>query len=477
MVGRMTTGKDLGPGVVVGQRYRIEELIGRGGFGAVFRATQVNLGRAVALKVLLPETGDDARVRFQREAELVQRLDHPHVVRLLDFGHADDGAPYLVFEYLAGSTLEQALRAGGRMPPSRVARIAAQILKALMEAHAAAVVHRDLKPANVMLCSYQGEPDFVKVLDFGIAKQGGASALTQQGMLLGTPAYMAPEQILSRPPTPATDLYALGVLMSEALAGKPLFAGMALGEIVQAHTSASPLPHPPEVLASRLGPVIHRATQKDPDRRYPSAAAMLADLEASRAHDPAANELAPTPAMPVPHLGLPPPAPRAVRQRSRAPWIVGAATIVVAAGTGAVLVARSDAGRPSASRPPALPALPEERDDGSPITGTTRLGQLTVDSMIQRLQAAGYDIYQNAVTALSGGGTLIHVTAKVRDCNIYVNLSQYPKPARALDDERIFKDQEDRVVLRQDSAFVMVGADKCAGGRPAARRLLRVLVR
>src|SRR6185369_2760725 len=145
------------PGLVVGDRYRIEELIGQGGFGAVYRATQLNLGRAVALKVLLPELlGEDGLLRFQREAELAQLLSHPNTVRVLDFGRAPDGSPYLVFELLSGRTLESEIVRAHGIDAARVGRIAAQVLKALMEAHAAGIVHRDIKPANVFLSDFSG---------------------------------------------------------------------------------------------------------------------------------------------------------------------------------------------------------------------------------------------------------------------------------------------------------------------------------
>jgi eukaryotic-like serine/threonine-protein kinase len=285
------------PGTIVGGRYRIEAIIGQGGFGAVFRATQLNLDRPVALKALLPEAlGDEGLARFQREAEIVQRLEHPNVVRLLDFG-VDAGAdPYLVFELLQGQTLEEAIRAGGPMPPARAARIAAQILKALMEAHARGVVHRDIKPANVFLCSFQGEPDFVKVLDFGIAKGAGSRTLTQRGGVLGTPAYMAPEQVTGGEATFATDLYALALSVEEAITGRQVYADVSLVDIVREHVSPNPVPHDPGALASPLGPVIQRASQKAPEQRYASAAEMLAHVEAVLGSTPASG-YAPAPSL------------------------------------------------------------------------------------------------------------------------------------------------------------------------------------
>jgi hypothetical protein len=295
----------LAPGTIVADRYRIEALLGQGGFGAVFRATQLNLDREVALKVLLPDAlGDDGIGRFQREAAIVQQLDHPNVVRLLDFGRGAGGEPYLAFELLRGQTLEEALRAGGPLSTARAGRVAVQVLKALMEAHARGVVHRDVKPANLFLCTFQGEADYVKVLDFGIAKGADSRTLTQRGSVVGTPAYMAPEQVDGGQAGFATDLFALGLTLAEAITGRPVFEGASLVDIVREHLSPTPVPLAPTVLQSPLGPVIHRATQKVPARRYPSAAEMLAHVEAVlRYTGQSSVSAAPTGAAPLPpHL-------------------------------------------------------------------------------------------------------------------------------------------------------------------------------
>lgn len=378
--------QSFAPGTVVAGRYRIEGLLGAGGFGAVYRATQLNLDRAVAIKVLLPDVFDgDGAARFKREAELVQRLEHPNTVRLLDFGSHANEAPFLVFELLKGHTLEEVIRADGPMPPARVARIAAQILKALMEAHGLGIVHRDIKPGNVFLCNFQGEPDFVKVIDFGIAKgsdagSGASGALTRRGHVVGTPAYMAPEMLLGDEAAAASDLFALGLLMSEALAGKPVFEGSSGAEIARAQVSPAAVPHAPEVLRSPLGPVIHRATQKQAERRHPSAAEMLAHLDAvmrtapatgglgligslvQPAHDSHSPTGAPFPAIPTgtvsavtagPRPLVPPaPGPRAKRSERRFVWIGGIAVAALAlGGIGVAVSSGARGGRGGAARP------------------------------------------------------------------------------------------------------------------------------
>ena len=275
----------LGPGGIVASRYRIERSIGEGGFGVVFAATDLTLGRSVALKVLLPHivAQEDGLRRFRREAKLAQQLQHPNTVRLYEFGVTEDATPYIAWELLKGQPLDTLLRQGP-LPTARVARIAAQVLKSLMEAHGLGIIHRDIKPSNIFLCDFSGEPDFVKVLDFGIAKEMSgqgytAAGLTQAGQSLGTPSYMSPEQITGAGMSPAGDLYALGLVMAEALTGEVVFKGESGIHIVVAQMSNDPAPLGPDVLRSALGPAIHRATQKSRDRRYTAAAEMLKDVE------------------------------------------------------------------------------------------------------------------------------------------------------------------------------------------------------
>jgi serine/threonine protein kinase len=280
-----TSEASLLPGHVVAGKYRIESVLGEGGFGTVFRATQMNLGRTVALKVLLPHlvAHDDGMSRFKREAQLAQRLEHPNTVRLFDFG-VEGETPFIAFELLKGDPLDKLLAREGRLPAARVARIGTQELKSLMEAHGLGVVHRDIKPSNIFLCDFPGEPDFVKVLDFGIAKATQASGhssvgLTRVGEAVGTPSYMAPEQVSGASITPGADLYALGLVLAEALTGEVVMKGDSGIQIVMAQVSAAAVPLSPAVLQSPLGPVIHRATQKNAERRYASAAEMLAHIE------------------------------------------------------------------------------------------------------------------------------------------------------------------------------------------------------
>ena len=343
----------LSPGDVVAGRYRIEETLGEGGFGTVFRATQLNLDRGVALKVLHPELrlSDRGLERFRREARLAQALEHPNTVRLFDFGETAEGVPFIAWELLRGRPLDRLLAEDGPFAPARVVRIATQVLKSLMEAHGRGVVHRDVKPQNVFVSDFQGEPDFVKVLDFGVAKPDpsspGEAQVTREGELVGTPSYMAPEAVRGEGVGPPADLYALGLVMAELLSGSVVVTGRSQVDVIVNQMSERPVPLPEEVVSGPLGEVVVRATAKPLEDRFRSAEAMLEALlgagraspddpawhrpskAPSRAHGPMA--LGPTVATP-PGEG---PAGEPLRDRGSAsasgPWVSGPFTTPSAA--------------------------------------------------------------------------------------------------------------------------------------------------
>jgi serine/threonine-protein kinase len=395
--------------------YRIEAAIGEGGFGAVFRAVQLGLGRAVALKLMLPElVGDhDDRARFQREAELAQHLQHPNTVRLLDFGVAEGGVPYIVWELLRGEPLDAVLRGGG-LPAARVARVASQVLKALMEAHGQGIVHRDIKPSNIFLCEFSGERDFVKVLDFGIAKaispaSGPArQGITRQGQMVGTPSYMAPEQVAAGPSTPLSDLYALGLVMAEAFTGERVVRGASSMEIAVRQASPAPVALPEAALASPLGPVIRRATEKRMELRFASAGEMLEHIEAAmRTAKPA--PVTETRQAPAPVSG-------------EAPTEVGHPAFVPVTGE-----ARTEVGHPAfVPEPPhtevghpAFVPEPPRTEVGHPafVPGEppTEIGAPPVMSALQARPAKGASRRRGGVSPIvlvaAGGGTLALVGA------------------------------------------------------------------
>jgi len=269
-------------GQVIAGKYRIEQLIGVGGMGAVYKATQLAVNRQVALKVLqsVPGVSEHQLVeRFKREAHATSRLHHPNTVQVIDFGD-ERGLLYMVLELLEGATLSRVIQREAPLAPERVAAIGKQIAKSLAEAHEQGIVHRDLKPDNVFLCNYHGDPDFTKVMDFGIARIATADvAMTRTGMMIGTPKYMAPEQAMAKKVSPAADLYALGVILYEMLTGVPPFAGDSGMALALAHINEPPpplvLPGYPEPLAEAWRGLVGALLTKNPDKR-PQKASQVA---------------------------------------------------------------------------------------------------------------------------------------------------------------------------------------------------------
>ncbi len=263
-------------GSVVAERYRLDRLIGRGGFGAVFAAADLRLPRSVALKILssaaMAEAGGEAR--FRREADLASRISHPGAVRVLDSGSDPRGLHFIAFELYDGRSVDAVIHGEGPLSPKRAAAIAIDTLAALEEAHAAGVIHRDIKPANIFLVraarssgaegvteAVSGEA--VKVLDFGIAKslKPNTMGLTREGTSMGTPIYMAPEQITGQPLGPFSDLYSVGLVLAEMLLGaSPYGPSPSAVAVVAERIEGKPVPFPTDLTQSPLGPVLLRAT-------------------------------------------------------------------------------------------------------------------------------------------------------------------------------------------------------------------------
>ena len=277
-------GPDALIGTVIDGRYRLEGVLGEGGMGLVYRATHVRLQKSLAVKVLRRESTSDpnARIRFQREAESASAIGNAHIVDISDFGALDDGSTYFVMEHLEGVDLIDAIEAEGPMPAQRACKIAVQLCLALGAAHEAGIVHRDLKPENVFLINRDGEADFVKVLDFGIAKMAqGPDRVTRANDFLGTPHYMSPEQCEGTEIDHRTDIYALGVLIYEMVTARVPHDADTVMAILHRQVYERPiLPtcYVPE-LSVELEGIILRCLEKKPERRYESMAELQADLE------------------------------------------------------------------------------------------------------------------------------------------------------------------------------------------------------
>lgn len=273
-------------------RLRLVECIGHGGIGSVYKAEQPDVDRHVAVKILQPKhlNRPDLLSRFRREARSMSHLSHPNTARVYFFGELDDGAMYIVMEYLEGRTLVQAVRREGAFDVQRLLRIAIPICGALEEAHQAGIIHRDLKPENIMLTRNGGIADFPKLLDFGLAKvspreiHANSVYLTQDGAVFGTPEFMSPEQALGDPLDHRSDIYALGVVLYEALTGKLPFEVDERRDPLQMHVRGTAIPLnarlPDLAFGAPVAAAVMRAIARDPDQRFASATEFAAALAA-----------------------------------------------------------------------------------------------------------------------------------------------------------------------------------------------------
>ncbi len=310
-------------------RFSLTRRLGQGGMGAVYLADQRSMGREVAVKVISPGRLDaadtdaiEAASRFVREARLTARVSSPHVVSVIDAGRTDDGLLFLAMERLHGRGLDAVIADEAPLPPARAVGIAVQIALALEAAHAQGIIHRDLKPSNVMVLAEPADRDFVKVLDFGIARSlaGDHTTLTRRGDLFGTPAYLSPEMARGQPCGPAADVYALGLIAYELLAGRRPFEPVPtpLAATLQ-HLTETPLPLPKTVPAALARAILHLMAREPEDRPASAARARIALEDALR-------------------LGVAPPAPEVVEAppegltapRPVWPWVAAVGASVVA---------------------------------------------------------------------------------------------------------------------------------------------------
>jgi serine/threonine protein kinase len=369
-------------GRVLGDRYEIRELLGTGGMGDVYAGRDRRLDRDVAVKVMRPAIAESepVRQRFDLEARLAARLIHPNVVAVFDSGEYD-GAPFLVMERLPGRTLAEAI-AEGPLDEQDAHVLATEVLAALAAAHASGMVHRDVKPGNILATT----TGHWKVADFGIAKSVAAEdSSTVTGLVYGTLAYLAPERVAGGPATVATDLYATGVVLYEALSGRrPVPAGAPPSEYL------APRPAPLTALRPGLPPrltaAIERAMAIDPAARFPTAEAMANSISGTADTIPIASASSP-PTVPLePRLyDLP-----ARRRRSRA-RIFGALAVGIA-GVGLVIILLMGRGHPTAvpPRPPGvtapLPAATSPAATGPSATSPSATLPGPLDSAVQRLE-------------------------------------------------------------------------------------------
>lgn len=362
-------------GTTLSGRYRIEKAIGEGGMGAIFMATQLSLGRAVAIKVVkaVHDQGSDAMRRFELETEVIARLAHPNIVQVVDAGRSEDGTMFLAMELLEGDSVRGVLRKQGVLPVSRALAIVEDIASALSAAHAGGVIHRDLKAENVMLVRAAGKQEIAKVLDFGVAKlttKTEAPPQTGSGFVAGTPGCIAPEQMMGKSDEPRSDLYSVGVLMFEMLAGEAPFVASSSVELMMRHLT-EPAPRVADVARARGRPevpapvdeLVASLLSKDPEGR-PNSAEVLVDIVSSLRD--ASRSTQPDLRVPTPMGGFAVPTPGSVSLPTPRP-IAGAS-------------AGEDAGSSPFSLPP--PNAAPGGTPGRPITAptTTVPAPLGVDS-------------------------------------------------------------------------------------------------
>jgi serine/threonine-protein kinase len=372
-------------GRVIDGRYRIEEQLGEGGMGVVYLASHTVLGKKLALKVLRGEMAkeEDTVKRFMQEAQAATAIGQQNIIDISDFGQLPDGTTYFVMEHLDGMALTKLIKQGGSIPMVDAIRIVRQIAAALGAAHQVGVIHRDLKPDNVMLITRGGDPYFVKVLDFGIAKVGGAaSKLTKTGMVFGTPHYMAPEQAAGQAVDRRTDIYALGVIMYEMFTGKVPFDADTFMAILSKHMFEAPIPPSQQATDVKLGAiedVIMKALAKKPEDRYQHMEELISDLDTLASGG--TIEIGGTPGLSPPHNladALEPPSRTEMRlsnpetveipgSKSSMPLIAGFLFLLLLGGgaAAAALFVLTDDGEDDADDPP-LVALPPDSTVGAP---------------------------------------------------------------------------------------------------------------
>jgi serine/threonine-protein kinase len=389
---------------VLAGRYEVLDLIAEGGMALIYLGRQIGLGRHVAIKTLLPHLSRRPEVvaRFRREAEAVQRLSHPNTIRIYDFGVTDEDTTYLVMEFLVGQTLDRVLAKVGRLPLAVVVDVGRQVLKSLVEAHGHGIVHRDIKPGNLMLCRQLGELNFVKVLDFGLARlpiSDDQPFKTDSGVTLGTPTYMSPEQVAHKRLDARSDIYSLGLTLFELATGKPAYSASGPYEVAMRHLSEMPLELTKPVAGTDLGRVILRAAHKDPAERYPSAEAMLVALERIETGEAAGSlldelesgDFAYPPLSSSDDEGVefedrPTEALSNMVSRRRPRWL-GLATVAVLALLGAGLFALAGSDRPTEREP--IPSLARSNEAQPSPTDPTSAAASTGDSPAAERATAG----------------------------------------------------------------------------------------
>ena len=402
-------------------RYRVIRQLGKGGMGVVYEAEHVALGKPVAIKFLSAALRDaEAQARFQREAKIASRIVHEHVVQIFDVG-SHDGRAYLVMELVTGRDVRKALEEDGPMAPARAVKIAIQMLRGLSAIHHAGILHRDIKPANVLLTERDGDPDFVKIMDFGISKSidgaatTSAGTLTDTGKVLGTPQYMAPEQLVGAPTDHRADVYATGLTLYAMLAGEAPFASTSFTKVAAMHVSveAPPVDTYRPGLPRPLVLAVAKALAKSPESRFRDAAHMADVLESidlpdvppitDAAHGTATVRERPAARSEEPTGKASP----GSRRRTLIPALAVSVSIVI----GAILIVRALREDDAEEVPPTTPPVALPAIDAPSIDAPTSAMHLQYALQAERegRLAAAIGAYQAVYDLEKGPGILWHI--------------------------------------------------------------------
>ena len=357
----VSAAQSLPEGVVLSGRYQILKMLGQGGMGAVYKAQDLELDRTVAVKVIRPELAADpkALARFKQEIILARQITHRNVIRIFDLG-THEGFKYITMEFVEGRDLA-AVRSEKQLPVDEAVRIMRQVCRALEAAHNEKVIHRDLKPQNIMVDG----TGRVHVMDFGLARSVEMSGMTQTGALLGTPAYMSPEQAKGIPVDERSDIFSFGIILYELLTGKTPFQADTVWATLLSRTQAPP--PPPVTLVPQLAPLLNQIVMKclaiDPEQRYRTAAEVAYDLETWQQGVPT---LPPTLLAPAPQTASPAPAAAVTRKSQSWKWVaIAGALLVIAAG--AVFVRGKFISKPAPTSPVTVLVADFNNQTGDPI--------------------------------------------------------------------------------------------------------------
>jgi len=353
--------KDPLIGTMLAGKYEILDVLGHGGMGVVYKAHDSLMDRVVAIKILHAQLVSDSMSvkRFQQESKAASRLRHPHVITTFDFGISPTGQPYIVMDFLDGEPLSEVIKRDGNVPVERGIRILSQTCDALDHAHKQGVIHRDLKPSNIVLCKFDGQTDFVRVVDFGVAKLIGGNQegqrLTQAGEVCGSPVYMSPEQCIGADLDRRSDIYSMGIVIYETLTGRLPIIGKTMVDTMTRHISEIPprfnAVRPDLYIPERLESVVFKALAKDPAHRHQSMEELMTDLKYAIPR-PGRSEILRT--LPSPESYEAPKTESAERPRSSLPAIVASIAAVGIVGSGMLFASMHK----SRTTPPPQPVTP-----------------------------------------------------------------------------------------------------------------------